>query len=336
MSGSHEKLPWLFWVQLVLVAIVAVLFFMLRPTGHGVEDAGGAEHAASSQALKPIGEVAVSSDAASGGSERTGKEIVEKTCQSCHAHGIANAPKMDESAKSVWEARLANGMDAMLEIAKTGKGAMPPMGADPSLSDAELEHAIVYMMDKAGVDTSSLSGASVSASNEAADEAAKPEAVIEAAPVPSTPEVEAKPEPTSKDMGIAPAAPSAPVAPEPPGSAGTTPAVATSNEAPVVEAAPVVAVAAAPEAEAKPAIDGAKLYSTTCFACHDTGAAGAPKTGDKPVWEARIAKGIEVLYEAAIKGTVSAAGVMPAKGGYMDLSDDEVKAIVDYMVTKSQ
>ncbi|MEE9351864.1 MAG: hypothetical protein V3U78_06355, partial [Thiotrichaceae bacterium] len=98
MSGSHEKLPWLFWVQLVLVAIVAVLFFMLRPTGHGAEHTGDAAHDASAQALKPIGEVAVGSAAAGagGGDARTGKEIVDKTCQSCHAHGVANAPKLDD------------------------------------------------------------------------------------------------------------------------------------------------------------------------------------------------------------------------------------------------
>jgi cytochrome c5 len=82
--------------------------------------------------------------------------------------------------------------------------------------------------------------------------------------------------------------------------------------------------------------DGQKTYQAACFACHGTGAAGAPKTGDKAAWADRIKQGNDKMYEHAIKGFKGAKGVMPAKGGRADLSDDAVKAAVDYMVAQSK
>lgn len=78
--------------------------------------------------------------------------------------------------------------------------------------------------------------------------------------------------------------------------------------------------------------DGASLYDAVCKTCHATGLAGAPKTGDKSVWGSRIAQGKPTLYEHAIKGYTGKAGAMPAKGGRTDLSDDLIKAGVDYLV----
>ncbi|MFB1037100.1 MAG: c-type cytochrome [Sinobacterium sp.] len=74
-----------------------------------------------------------------------------------------------------------------------------------------------------------------------------------------------------------------------------------------------------------------EVYNAACMACHMTGAAGAPILGDVAAWSTRIAKGAETLYENAINGI----GVMPAKGGCMNCSDNEVKAVVDFMMAKS-
>lgn len=82
--------------------------------------------------------------------------------------------------------------------------------------------------------------------------------------------------------------------------------------------------------------DGEKTYKQACFACHGTGAAGAPKTGDKAEWKDRIAQGNETLNTHAIKGYKGKKGMMPAKGGRADLSDDQVKAAVAYMVSQSK
>lgn len=78
---------------------------------------------------------------------------------------------------------------------------------------------------------------------------------------------------------------------------------------------------------------GKKVYGASCFACHGTGAAGAPKAGDKQAWTPRIAKGLPVLYKHAVHGFKGKTGFMPAKGGNAALSDTEVKAAVDYMVS---
>ena len=96
------------------------------------------------------------------------------------------------------------------------------------------------------------------------------------------------------------------------------------------------ATAAAPAAAAGGAVDGKGTYQSACFACHGTGAAGAPKVGDKGAWSARIAQGNAKLYEHAIKGFQGKAGFMPAKGGNAALSDDAVKAAVDHMVAQSK
>jgi len=77
---------------------------------------------------------------------------------------------------------------------------------------------------------------------------------------------------------------------------------------------------------------GQSVYAKSCAACHDSGVMDAPKIGDKNAWAPLIAEGVDVLYENANKGV----GKMPPKGGNMQLSDDEVKAAVEYMVEKSK
>ena len=122
-----------------------------------------------------------------------------------------------------------------------------------------------------------------------------------------------------------------------------TPAAAPADAAvaaPTAELAPaaVPATAAAPAAAPAPvkvAIDGQKVYTASCAACHGAGIAGAPKVGDKAAWVARVKQGSAVLYDHAIKGYQGKAGMMPPKGG-SSASDDEVKAAVDYMASASK
>lgn len=79
---------------------------------------------------------------------------------------------------------------------------------------------------------------------------------------------------------------------------------------------------------------GKAVYDAVCMACHATGAAGAPKSGDSAAWAPRIAKGIDVLYSSGINGLAGTG--MIAKGGCGSCSDEEVQAAVDYMVESSQ
>lgn len=79
--------------------------------------------------------------------------------------------------------------------------------------------------------------------------------------------------------------------------------------------------------------DGKATFDSVCFACHATGAAGAPKAGDKAAWAPRIAQGLDVLKQHANQGFQGNSGFMPAKGGRTDLSDADVGAAVEYMVS---
>jgi cytochrome c5 len=73
---------------------------------------------------------------------------------------------------------------------------------------------------------------------------------------------------------------------------------------------------------------GKEVYDTVCMACHTPGVLEAPKFGDKAGWAARIAKGEETLFSNAINGL----NVMPPRGGKAELSDEEVKRAVQYML----
>ncbi|MDZ7595246.1 MAG: c-type cytochrome [Thiobacillus sp.] len=101
---------------------------------------------------------------------------------------------------------------------------------------------------------------------------------------------------------------------------------------------PAMPEAAAPAAEPVAVANdqGKKVYGNACSMCHAVGAAGAPKPGDLADWAPRIAQGMDVLYQHSIEGYTGAKGVMPPRGGFANLSDDEVKASVDYMVALSK
>lgn len=89
---------------------------------------------------------------------------------------------------------------------------------------------------------------------------------------------------------------------------------------------------AAPVAAADGADRIKTIYTASCAACHTSGAAGAPKLGDKSTWASRIKSGTDTLYNSALKGK----NAMPAKGGNASLSDADVKAVVDYMVSQAK
>lgn len=88
------------------------------------------------------------------------------------------------------------------------------------------------------------------------------------------------------------------------------------------------AKAAAQEVAATPE----DLYNGKCASCHGVGVLGAPVPGNKDHWAPRIAQGMDTVYAHAIKGF----NAMPAKGGCVDCSDDDIKAMVDFMVEKSK
>jgi cytochrome c5 len=95
------------------------------------------------------------------------------------------------------------------------------------------------------------------------------------------------------------------------------------GEAPVVVAAVV---------EEESVGGGQQIVTQVCSMCHSSGMMNSPKLGSKADWAPRIEKGIETLYSNAINGI----NMMPARGGRPDLTDDDIKAAVDYMVSLAE
>ena len=103
--------------------------------------------------------------------------------------------------------------------------------------------------------------------------------------------------------------------------------------APAPTAAPAPAPAPAPVAENTV---GKAVFGKTCSLCHAAGVGGAPKPGDKADWGPRIAQGMDTLYKHALEGFTGSKGQMPARGASPSLTDDEVKAAVNYMADQSR
>lgn len=79
---------------------------------------------------------------------------------------------------------------------------------------------------------------------------------------------------------------------------------------------------------------GEGVFKQVCHACHGMGVAGAPKLGDREQWKKRLDQGSEKLLQHALEGFTGSHGTMPPRGGKPDLSDAEMKAAVDYMLSK--
>ncbi len=100
----------------------------------------------------------------------------------------------------------------------------------------------------------------------------------------------------------------------------------------VAEAPAPTASLTAGAAPAAAVRSGEAVYNAACMACHTTGAAGAPKLGDKAAWSPRVAQGSATLVQHALQGFKG----MPAKGGCTTCSDAEIKAAVEYLTAEAK
>lgn len=85
-------------------------------------------------------------------------------------------------------------------------------------------------------------------------------------------------------------------------------------------------------AQVSEGFDPARTYAQSCAACHNSGAAGAPRFGNSADWSARLEKGIDVLVEHTINGFNN---VMPPKGMCFTCSDEDLRAMVQYILDES-
>ncbi|HKE38975.1 MAG TPA: c-type cytochrome [Casimicrobiaceae bacterium] len=72
---------------------------------------------------------------------------------------------------------------------------------------------------------------------------------------------------------------------------------------------------------------GEQIVRAQCASCHEAGAGGAPKIGDRAAWIPRMKQGVDAVVRSAISGH----GGMPARGGMANLTDAEMKSAVLYM-----
>ncbi|NYT36285.1 cytochrome c5 family protein [Allopusillimonas soli] len=240
---------------------------------------------------------------------KTGQQVFESTCTACHTAGVAGAPKIGD--KAAWKPFIDKGYEDMVKNALHGIGAMPPKGGNPSLSDFEVERAVVYMANKAGAGFDEPK--EPAPAGDKADADTEKQAAAPAAAAAATPAAEAKP---------AEAKPAEQTA-------AAKPAEAEKAAEPAADKSGASADGATETAAVNPA--GEKLYKSVCFACHAAGVAGAPKFGNKEDWAKFIATGIDAMVANAIKGV----GAMPPRGG-SQASDEEMRAAVEYMVSAAK
>lgn len=88
--------------------------------------------------------VALASANTSIAAERTGKQVVEEVCASCHTTGVDGAPKISDRAE--WSKRASKGLGSLTQNAITGVRNMPAHGGQAKLSDVEMSRAVAYMV----------------------------------------------------------------------------------------------------------------------------------------------------------------------------------------------
>lgn len=312
-----------------LVAFTVIILFIANVVTATAESERGEDprlRAAIADRIAPVGRVNVAgapavveqaAPAADAG-PRSGEAIVTAACASCHVSGVLNSPRIGDEA--AWAQRLdaAGGLDALTASAIKGKGMMPARGG-AAASDAEIRAAVVHMLEQSGI---AVDGAGMSATP-AAETAAGPAGIAETVKAAAAPALQAVADDARQMVANAGQAVSDVAA-------GVSSMVASAMPE-AAQPAPSQPVADAPAAAALPAFDlaqGKAIYDSACFACHATGAAGAPKLGDTAAWAPRIAQGHDAMFTSAINGK----GGMPPKGGRVDLSDDAIKSAVAYML----
>jgi cytochrome c5 len=250
-----------------LVPIIGIVMVVTLVVSRPDADPNAMTPEAVAARIQPVGRVEFGAGGGAAAGTRTGEEIVKAVCTACHQAGVANAPKLGDKAQ--WAPRIEQGLNTLVASVVKGKGAMPPKAGDPSLTDEEIERAVVLMANEAGASFK------------------------------------------------APAAPK-------PGPAAATPAQPA-------QAAAQPAQASAPPAKTA-AAEGKAVYDQTCVACHMQSVAGSPKLGDKTAWAPRIDTGMDLLVQSVLKGK----GAMPPKGGNASLSEAQVRAAVEFMVSQSK
>jgi cytochrome c5 len=132
----------------IIVPVIVIIMLTQFVTLDNKKSPGSEAYAASSVAARiaPVASDAVF-DATAVVIPKTGQQVFEAQCTTCHTAGLLGAPKFGDAA--AWGPRIAKGYDALVQSALHGKGNMPAQGGG-DFSDYEVGRAVVYMADKGG------------------------------------------------------------------------------------------------------------------------------------------------------------------------------------------
>jgi len=184
MADSHAKMtqatPQEVIISIVagliapLLAIILVVQLILSiQDNHKPDASGAAAEAATAARIKPFAQLAAL-DANAPKVEKSGQEVYDAVCTSCHAAGALGAPKFEN--KGDWGSRIGQGYDTLVKHAIEGIRQMPPRGGDGDLSDTEVARAVAYMANSAGAKFTAPEAAAPAAAKTADADDAKPDA----------------------------------------------------------------------------------------------------------------------------------------------------------------
>ncbi|MGM3274505.1 c-type cytochrome [Ralstonia sp. 24A2] len=201
--------------QLIIAVIAAfavpilIIILLANYVGMGAkEGAGGSgmSEEAVNDRIKPVAQLDLK-DPNAPRVFKTGEQLYKEVCATCHAAGVAGAPKFGDAAG--WGPRLSQGLDGLTKVALAGKGGMPARGgtSPDDVSDYEIERAIVYMANSGGgklQEPAAPAGGAAAPAAASAPEAAAPAAAPAAAAAPApaaAPAAAAAPQASTGDVG---------------------------------------------------------------------------------------------------------------------------------------
>ncbi|MCO5412423.1 c-type cytochrome [Ralstonia mojiangensis] len=215
---EHEpliKTPKQLIIAVIAAFVVPILIIILLANYVGLgarEGAGGSgmSEEAVNDRIKPVAQLELK-DPNAPHVFKTGEQLYKEVCATCHAAGVAGAPKFGDAAS--WGPRLPQGLDGLTKVALAGKGGMPARGgtSPDDVSDYEIERAIVYMANSAGGKLqeppapagAAAAPAAASAPEASAPAAAPPPAAAAPAPAaaPAVPAAAAAPQASAGEVG---------------------------------------------------------------------------------------------------------------------------------------
>ena len=204
--------------QLIIAVIAAfavpilIIILLANYVGMGVKEGAGSSgmsEEAVNDRIKPVAQLDLK-DPNAPRVFKTGEQLYKEVCATCHAAGVAGAPKFGDAAS--WGPRLSQGLDGLTKVALAGKGGMPARGgtSPDDVSDYEIERAIVYMANSGGgklQEPAAPAGGAAATAAASAPEAAAPAATPAAAAAPApaaataAPAAAAAPQASTGDVG---------------------------------------------------------------------------------------------------------------------------------------